>query len=158
MPGLRALLGLLAALAACGAVAFLGYCFYFDRKRRGDPAFKRRLRAKRRRAELTAEDRCAQVKCFGYTGVAFATALSLGCGIQQRMKNCKNFYCKRSRWENFGYLEDSIERGLNISAMPFYCVANHRNFLRFSNTLSLPKYLRCCCTKFLLFASNLRQT
>ncbi|XP_058149347.1 TOMM20-like protein 1 isoform X2 [Dasypus novemcinctus] len=61
MPGLRALLGLLAALAACGAVAFLGYCFYFDRKRRGDPAFKRRLRAKRRRAELTAEDRCAQL-------------------------------------------------------------------------------------------------
>lgn len=44
MPCVRTLLGLLAALAACGAVAFLGYCVYFDRKRRGDPAFKRRLR------------------------------------------------------------------------------------------------------------------
>lgn len=33
----RTVLCLLAALAACGAVAFLGYCVYFDRKRRGDP-------------------------------------------------------------------------------------------------------------------------
>lgn len=44
MPCVRSLFGLLAALAACGAVAFLGYCVYFDRKRRADPAFKRRLR------------------------------------------------------------------------------------------------------------------
>lgn len=44
MPCVRCFLGLLAALAACGAVAFLGYCVYFDRKRREDPAFKRRLR------------------------------------------------------------------------------------------------------------------
>lgn len=44
MPCIRTLLGLLAALASCGAVAFLGYCVYFDWKRRGDPAFKRRLR------------------------------------------------------------------------------------------------------------------
>lgn len=44
MPGVRTVLGLLAALTACGAVAFFGYCVYFDRKRRGDPAFKRRLR------------------------------------------------------------------------------------------------------------------
>ncbi|KAM9203013.1 TOMM20-like protein 1 isoform 2-T2 [Dugong dugon] len=44
MPGVRTFLGLLAALTACGVVAFLGYCVYFDRKRRGDPAFKRRLR------------------------------------------------------------------------------------------------------------------
>uniref|UniRef100_A0A8C4PR55 TOMM20-like protein 1 n=1 Tax=Equus asinus TaxID=9793 RepID=A0A8C4PR55_EQUAS len=39
MPCVRTLLGLLAALAVGGAVAFLGYCLYFDRKRRGDPAF-----------------------------------------------------------------------------------------------------------------------
>lgn len=44
MPCIRSLLGLLAALASCGAVAFLGYCVYLDWKRRGDPAFKRRLR------------------------------------------------------------------------------------------------------------------
>lgn len=44
MPCVRTLLGLLVALAAGGAVAFLGYCVYFDWKRRDDPAFKRRLR------------------------------------------------------------------------------------------------------------------
>ncbi|KAM7154741.1 TOMM20-like protein 1 [Molossus nigricans] len=44
MPCVRTLLGLLAAVAAGGAVAFLGYCVYFDWKRRDDPAFKRRLR------------------------------------------------------------------------------------------------------------------
>lgn len=53
MPCVRTLLGLLAALAACGAVAFLGYCVYFDRKRRGDPAFKRRLRDSESRAAET---------------------------------------------------------------------------------------------------------
>uniref|UniRef100_A0A8C0QXT5 TOMM20-like protein 1 n=1 Tax=Canis lupus dingo TaxID=286419 RepID=A0A8C0QXT5_CANLU len=45
MPRVRAVLGLLAALAACGAVAFLAYCVHSDRKRRGDPALRRRLRA-----------------------------------------------------------------------------------------------------------------
>lgn len=44
MSCVRSLLGLLAALAACGTVAFLGYCVYFDWKRHGDPAFRRRLR------------------------------------------------------------------------------------------------------------------
>ncbi|XP_040825368.1 TOMM20-like protein 1 isoform X2 [Ochotona curzoniae] len=44
MSCVRSRLGLLAALAALGAVAFVGYCIYFDRKRRGDPGFKRRLR------------------------------------------------------------------------------------------------------------------
>nr|XP_019581373.1 PREDICTED: TOMM20-like protein 1 isoform X2 [Rhinolophus sinicus] len=64
MPCVRTLLGLLAALAACGAVAFLGYCVYFDRKRRGDPAFKRRLRDKRRTQAQKAEGQGpAQVKC-----------------------------------------------------------------------------------------------
>ncbi|XP_069343361.1 TOMM20-like protein 1 [Eulemur rufifrons] len=61
MPCVRTLLGLLAALAACGAVAFLGYCVYLDRKRRGDPAFKRRLRDKRRAEQQRAEARAAQL-------------------------------------------------------------------------------------------------
>ncbi|TKC35044.1 hypothetical protein EI555_003264, partial [Monodon monoceros] len=37
MPYVRTVFCLLAALEACGAVAFLGYCVCFDRKRRGDP-------------------------------------------------------------------------------------------------------------------------
>ncbi|XP_076978633.1 TOMM20-like protein 1 [Tamandua tetradactyla] len=61
MPGVRSLLGFLAAVAACGAVVFLSYCVYFDRKRRRDPAFKRRLRDRRRRAGQKAEDRGAQL-------------------------------------------------------------------------------------------------
>ncbi|XP_003121878.2 TOMM20-like protein 1 isoform X2 [Sus scrofa] len=61
MPGVRTVLGLLAALTACGAVAFFGYCVYFDRKRRGDPAFKRRLREKRRAQQQKAEGRGAQL-------------------------------------------------------------------------------------------------
>ncbi|XP_011383224.1 TOMM20-like protein 1 [Pteropus medius] len=61
MPCVRSLFGLLAALAACGAVAFLGYCVYFDRKRRADPAFKRRLRDKRRAQQQKAERPCAQL-------------------------------------------------------------------------------------------------
>ncbi|XP_012641087.1 protein TALPID3 isoform X5 [Microcebus murinus] len=61
MPCVRTLLGLLAALAACGAVAFLGYCVYLDQKRRGDPAFKRRLRDKRRAEQQRAEARAAQL-------------------------------------------------------------------------------------------------
>ncbi|XP_049753359.1 TOMM20-like protein 1 isoform X2 [Elephas maximus indicus] len=61
MPGVRTLLGLLAALAVCGVVAFLGYCVYFDRKRRGDPAFKRRLRDKRRAEQAQAKERGAQL-------------------------------------------------------------------------------------------------
>ncbi|XP_042799303.1 TOMM20-like protein 1 isoform X2 [Panthera pardus] len=61
MPCGRTVLCLLAALAACGAVAFLGYCVYFDRKRCGDPAFRRRLRDKRRAQHQKAEGRGAQV-------------------------------------------------------------------------------------------------
>ncbi|XP_041615648.1 TOMM20-like protein 1 isoform X3 [Vulpes lagopus] len=49
MPRVRAVLGLLAALAACGAVAVLAYCVHRDRKRRGDPAFRRRLRDREHR-------------------------------------------------------------------------------------------------------------
>ncbi|XP_017203827.3 TOMM20-like protein 1 isoform X4 [Oryctolagus cuniculus] len=61
MSCVRPLLGLLATLAALGAVAFLGYCVYFDRKRRGDPAFKRRLRDKRRAGQRRAEARGTQL-------------------------------------------------------------------------------------------------
>ncbi|XP_026921620.1 TOMM20-like protein 1 isoform X2 [Acinonyx jubatus] len=61
MPCVRTVLCLLAALAAGGAVAFLGYCVYFDRKRRGDPAFRRRLRDKRRARHQKAEGRGAQL-------------------------------------------------------------------------------------------------
>ncbi|MBZ3877713.1 TOMM20-like protein 1 [Sciurus carolinensis] len=74
MPCVRPLLGLLAALAACGAVAFLCYCVYFDRKRRGDPAFKRRLRDKRRAQRPSAEERGAQVKSAGARAGAVASA------------------------------------------------------------------------------------
>ncbi|XP_055989201.1 TOMM20-like protein 1 [Sorex fumeus] len=61
MPGARTLLGLLAALVAGGAVAFLAYCVYFDRKRRGDPAFKRHLRDKRRAGQLKAMPQATQL-------------------------------------------------------------------------------------------------
>ncbi|CAG2220597.1 mitochondrial import receptor subunit TOM20 homolog [Mytilus galloprovincialis] len=36
--------------AAAGSLCFLGYCIYFDRKRRSDPDFKRKLKEKRSRA------------------------------------------------------------------------------------------------------------
>ncbi|KAM8780432.1 TOMM20-like protein 1 [Rhynchonycteris naso] len=60
MPCVRSVLSLLAVLAACGAVAFLGYCVYFDWKRHADPTFKRRLRDKRRAQRRKAEGRGAQ--------------------------------------------------------------------------------------------------
>ncbi|XP_041615647.1 TOMM20-like protein 1 isoform X2 [Vulpes lagopus] len=65
MPRVRAVLGLLAALAACGAVAVLAYCVHRDRKRRGDPAFRRRLRDKRGAQRRPAEARGAQVQGLG---------------------------------------------------------------------------------------------
>jgi import receptor subunit TOM20 len=36
--------------AGLGAAAFLGYCIYFDRKRRSHPEFRRKLREKRKAA------------------------------------------------------------------------------------------------------------
>ncbi|XP_034446531.1 mitochondrial import receptor subunit TOM20 homolog B [Hippoglossus hippoglossus] len=44
------------ALAAglCGAL-FLGYCVYFDRKRRSDPEFRNRLRERRRKQKAVKE-------------------------------------------------------------------------------------------------------
>ncbi|XP_029807489.1 TOMM20-like protein 1 [Suricata suricatta] len=57
----RPVLCLLGALAACGAVGFLGCCVYFDRKRRGDPAFRRRLRDNSRAQLRKAEGRGAQL-------------------------------------------------------------------------------------------------
>nr|ACO09514.1 Mitochondrial import receptor subunit TOM20 homolog [Osmerus mordax] len=43
------------AAGVCGAL-FVGYCIYFDRKRRSDPNFKNRLR-ERRRKQKVAQDR-----------------------------------------------------------------------------------------------------
>ncbi|KAM9068414.1 TOMM20-like protein 1 isoform X2 [Sarcophilus harrisii] len=62
MPCVRTLLCILATLGACGAVAFLGYCVYFDKKRRGDPEFKRRLRDKRRAEQQKAKERGVQAR------------------------------------------------------------------------------------------------
>ena len=36
--------------AGLGTAAFLGYCIYFDKKRRSNPDFKRKLREKRKAA------------------------------------------------------------------------------------------------------------
>jgi len=41
--------GIVAAVAGGLGVCFIGYCFYFDRKRRSDPDFKRKLIEKRLR-------------------------------------------------------------------------------------------------------------
>ncbi|XP_064602992.1 mitochondrial import receptor subunit TOM20 homolog [Liolophura sinensis] len=39
-------------IAAAGAgICFIGYCIYFDKKRRSDPLFKTRLRERRKRAK-----------------------------------------------------------------------------------------------------------
>ena len=38
----------------CGAL-FIGYCIYFDRKRRSDPNFKTRLRERRKKQKLAKE-------------------------------------------------------------------------------------------------------
>lgn len=40
--------------AGIGAAAFLGYCLYFDRRRRSAPDFKRKLRERRRQAARRA--------------------------------------------------------------------------------------------------------
>uniref|UniRef100_A0A8P4GHD2 Translocase of outer mitochondrial membrane 20b n=1 Tax=Dicentrarchus labrax TaxID=13489 RepID=A0A8P4GHD2_DICLA len=50
------------ALAAgvCGAL-LVGYCIYFDRKRRSDPNFKNRLR-ERRRKQKAAKERAGMAK------------------------------------------------------------------------------------------------
>ncbi|XP_039249681.2 mitochondrial import receptor subunit TOM20 homolog [Styela clava] len=39
-----------AAVAAAAGVAFIGYCVYFDRKRRSDPDFRKKLKERRRKA------------------------------------------------------------------------------------------------------------
>ncbi len=41
-------------VAGIGAAAFLGYCIYFDRKRRSAPDFKAKLRERRRMAAKKA--------------------------------------------------------------------------------------------------------
>ncbi|XP_076428464.1 mitochondrial import receptor subunit TOM20 homolog isoform X1 [Peromyscus maniculatus bairdii] len=42
------------AAGVCGAL-FIGYCIYFDRKRRSDPNFKNRLRERRKKQKLAKE-------------------------------------------------------------------------------------------------------
>ncbi|NP_001291061.1 mitochondrial import receptor subunit TOM20 homolog B [Esox lucius] len=42
------------AAGVCGAL-FVGYCIYFDRKRRSDPNFKNRLRERRRKQAAAKE-------------------------------------------------------------------------------------------------------
>ncbi|XP_059166619.1 mitochondrial import receptor subunit TOM20 homolog [Physella acuta] len=37
--------------AASAGICFIGYCFYFDRKRRSDPEFKNKLKEKRKQAK-----------------------------------------------------------------------------------------------------------
>uniref|UniRef100_A0A672GX59 Mitochondrial import receptor subunit TOM20 homolog n=1 Tax=Salarias fasciatus TaxID=181472 RepID=A0A672GX59_SALFA len=48
------------AAGVCGAL-FVGYCIYFDRKRRSDPDFKNRLR-ERRRKQKAAKERAGMTK------------------------------------------------------------------------------------------------
>merc|ERR1712156_205038 len=43
--------------AGIGTAAFLGYCIYFDKKRRSHPDFKRKLREKRKAASKASNDR-----------------------------------------------------------------------------------------------------
>lgn len=42
------------AAGVCGAL-FVGYCIYFDKKRRSDPDFKNRLRERRRKQKAATE-------------------------------------------------------------------------------------------------------
>jgi len=45
------------SIAAAGAgLAFVGYCIYFDHKRRSDPNFRVKLREKRKRARQSAKE------------------------------------------------------------------------------------------------------
>ncbi|XP_067861390.1 mitochondrial import receptor subunit TOM20 homolog [Heptranchias perlo] len=50
------MMGKTSAIAAgiCGAL-FVGYCIYFDRKRRNDPNFKKRLQERRRKQRMAAK-------------------------------------------------------------------------------------------------------
>nr|XP_038969163.1 TOMM20-like protein 1 isoform X2 [Rattus norvegicus] len=61
MPSVRLSVGLLAALAAGGAVALLCYCVYLDRRRHRDPAFRRCLRDQRRAGQSNAKAPARQV-------------------------------------------------------------------------------------------------
>ncbi|XP_042563229.1 mitochondrial import receptor subunit TOM20 homolog [Clupea harengus] len=42
------------AAGVCGAL-FLGYCIYFDRKRRSDPNFRQKLRERRRQQKTSGD-------------------------------------------------------------------------------------------------------
>ncbi|CAH3111548.1 unnamed protein product [Porites lobata] len=49
----RLMAGIVAGI--CGTF-FLGYCIYFDRKRRSDPLFKQKLRERRRKAKQAQQE------------------------------------------------------------------------------------------------------
>ena len=44
----------LGVIAATGVAAFVGYCIYFDHKRRSAPDFKKKLREKRNKAKSSS--------------------------------------------------------------------------------------------------------
>jgi len=45
------------SLAAAGAgIVFVGYCIYFDQKRRSDPLYREKLRERRKKAKLNAKE------------------------------------------------------------------------------------------------------
>ena len=51
-------LGRVAKLAAgVAGISFLGYCIYFDRKRRSDPLFKQKLKERRERGKKYAKSK-----------------------------------------------------------------------------------------------------
>nr|XP_048271453.1 TOMM20-like protein 1 [Myodes glareolus] len=61
MPSVRLGFGLLAALAAGGAVALLGYCVYLDRRRRRDLGIRCCLRDQRRSGQPKAQAQARQL-------------------------------------------------------------------------------------------------
>ncbi|XP_045034566.1 mitochondrial import receptor subunit TOM20 homolog [Daphnia magna] len=46
----------ISVLAAVAGTVFVSYCIYFDRKRRSDPEFKKKLREKRKRRTNVSKD------------------------------------------------------------------------------------------------------
>ncbi|XP_033150417.1 mitochondrial import receptor subunit TOM20 homolog [Drosophila busckii] len=74
---------ILAALTAGTAGAlFVGYCIYYDRKRRADPEYKRKVRERRQREEEYSKLLLLSVDADGD-----ASSLSGGGGMQQLLEN-----------------------------------------------------------------------
>uniref|UniRef100_A0A2K5PFF8 Translocase of outer mitochondrial membrane 20 n=1 Tax=Cebus imitator TaxID=2715852 RepID=A0A2K5PFF8_CEBIM len=70
------------AAGVCGAL-FIGYCIYFDRKRRSDPNFKNRLRERRKKQKL-AKERAGLSKEYE-KGVDHLTNAIAVCGQPQQL-------------------------------------------------------------------------